>query len=123
MHGHQRAEGGLAALNLFASERLRNEVHTGTPVLLGDHHPEQPELRYMIDDRPVESVIPVVLHSCREHPVIDEPSRGLLQVKLLVSEGEINHEPRRPPSATALRPHRVLAASLRQSSADARVGP
>src|SRR5204863_6354774 len=41
VHRDQRPEGGLAALDLLAGERLRDEVEAGAAVLLGDHDPEQ----------------------------------------------------------------------------------
>src|SRR5207248_10173029 len=42
--GDERAERGLAALDLLASERLADEVEAGAAVLLGDDDPENAEL-------------------------------------------------------------------------------
>ena len=83
MDGDERAERGLAPLDLLARERLRDEVEPGAAVLLGDDDPEHPELRHPRDQLEVELVLDVVLDRDRQHAVVDERADGVLHVALL----------------------------------------
>ena len=78
MHGDERAERRLAALDLLADERLGDEVEAGAAVLGRDRRAEQPELGHALDDPHVELVVDVVLDGDRQHPLVHELADGLL---------------------------------------------
>ncbi len=88
--GDERAEGGLAALDLLTRERLADEVHARSAELLGNHDSEQPELRHSLDHAQVEVVVDVVLHRVREHALVHELADGRLHLPLLRGEVEIH---------------------------------
>ena len=86
----QRAEGRLAALDLLARERLRDEVEPGPAVLLRDRDPEDAELGHALDRAHVEVVRDVVLDRVREDPILDELPDRVLEQPLLVGELEVH---------------------------------
>ena len=90
MDRDQRPERGLAALDLLADERLRDEVEPGAAVLLGDHDPEQAQLGHALDHAHVEVVVDVVLDRVRQHALVHEVADGLLDQALLVGELEVH---------------------------------
>ena len=90
MDGDQRPEGGLAALDLLAGERLGDEVEAGAAVLLGDHDPEQAQFGHALDDPEVEVVVDVVLDRLRQHALVDERADGVLDQTLLGGELEVH---------------------------------
>ena len=90
MHRDQRSERGLSSLDLLADECLRDEVHPRTAVLLRDDDPEQAELGHAVDCLRVEAMIDVVLDGIGQDTVVDEPPDRLLDLPLLVGEGEIH---------------------------------
>ncbi len=83
MDGDERAEGGLAALDLLAGERLGDEVHAGAAVLLRDDDAEEAELGHALDRLEVELVLDVVLDRVRKDALVDEPPDGRLHLALL----------------------------------------
>ena len=85
MDRDQRPERRLAALDLLARERLRDEVEAGAAVLHGDHDPEDPKLRHARDQLEIEVMVDVVLNRDREHPLIDEGAYRVLEQALLCS--------------------------------------
>ena len=103
--GDQRAERRLAALDLLAGERLRDEVHSGPAVLLRDDDSEQPELGHSLDHGHVEVVVDVVLDRVRKHALVHELADGRLHLALLRSELEIH--------GTSVRGRLVDSAALR----------
>ena len=90
MHGDQRPERRLAALDLLARERLRDEVEPGAAVLLGDHDPEDPELRHARDQVEIELVIDVVLDRDRQDAIVDEGAYCVLDQALLGRKLEVH---------------------------------
>ena len=90
MDGDQRAEGGLAALDLLAGERLGDEVHSGPAVLLRNDDSEQPEVGHSLDHGHVEVVVDVVLDRVRKHALVHELADCCLHLALLRSELEIH---------------------------------
>src|SRR5919202_1078559 len=105
--GDQRAEGGLAALDLLAGERLGDEVEPRAAVLLGDRDPEDAELGHALDHLRVEPVRDVVLDRVGEDPLVDEAPDGLLEQPLLVGQPEVHGPSLRgePSRASAQRRH------------------
>src|SRR5262249_46023174 len=91
--GDQRPERRLAALDLFAGERLADEVEPGAAVLLGDDDAEDSELGHPRDRVEVELVLDVVLDRVRQDAVVDELANGVLQQALLVAELEVHCRP------------------------------
>jgi len=77
VHRDQRPERSLAALDLLARQRLRDEVEPGSAVLLRDHDPEQPQLGHPLDHGQVEVVVDVVLDGVREHALVDDVTLDL----------------------------------------------
>ena len=90
MHRDQRSECGLSTLDLLADERLRDEVHPRAAVLLRDDDPEQAELGHAVDCLRVEAMVDVVLDGGGQDAIVDEPPNRLLNLPLLVGEGEIH---------------------------------
>ncbi len=90
VHRDQRAERGLAALDLLAGKRLGDEVEAGAAVLLGDHDSEQPQLGHAGDRVHVEPVVDVVLDGVRQHALVHERAHGVLDEALLVCKVEVH---------------------------------
>ena len=88
--GDQRAERGLAALDLLADERLGDEVEAGAAVLLGNDDSEQPQLGHALDHADVEVVVDVVLDRVRQHALVHEVANRVLDEALLVGELEVH---------------------------------
>ena len=88
--GDERAEGGLAPLDLLAGEGLADEVHARAAVLLGDDDPEQAEFRHPLDDTDVEVMVDVVLDRVGQDPLVDELTNGRLDLPLLRREVELH---------------------------------
>ena len=86
----ERPKGGLATLDLLAREGLRDEVHAGAAVLLGNDDPQQPELGHAFDHGHVQVVVDVVLDRVREHAFVHELADGRLHLALLGRELEIH---------------------------------
>ena len=84
--GDQRPERRLAALDLLAGERLRDEVEAGAAVLLGNDDAEQPQLGHALDHAHVELVVDVVLDRVRQHALVHERAHRLLDQALLVGQ-------------------------------------
>ena len=88
--GDQRAERGLAALDLLADERLGDEVEAGAAVLLRNDDSEQAQLRHPLDHAQVEVVVDVVLDRVRQHALVHEGANGVLGEALLVCQLEVH---------------------------------
>ena len=90
MDRDQRAEGGLAALDLLADQRLAHVVETGAAVLDRDRRAEQAELGHPLDDAHVEVMVDVVLLGHRQHPPVDELAHRLGDRALLIGQLEVH---------------------------------
>ena len=90
MDGDERAERGLAALDLLAGEGLADEVETGAAVLLRDDDPEDAELGHSVDQLHVEPVRDVVLDRHGQDALVHEGADGVLDEALLVAELEVD---------------------------------
>ena len=80
----------LAPLDLLAGERLGDEVEPAAAVRLGDHDPEQPELRHPLDHAQVEPMVDVVLDRDRQDPLLDERTYCVLDQPLLAGKLEVH---------------------------------
>jgi DNA-directed RNA polymerase sigma subunit (sigma70/sigma32) len=89
VHRNQRAEGGLAALDLLADERLGDVVEPRSAVLDRDHRAQQAQLGHALDDAHVEVVVDVVLLRDRHDATINELADRLLDRELLVGQIEV----------------------------------
>ena len=122
MHRDQRPEGGLAALDLLARERLGDVVEAGAAVLLRDDDPEDPELGHALDQIHVELVVDVVLHGDRQDALVHEGADGVLDQPLLVGELEVHApsfmSPRQPGGGT-----RTSSSTTRRSGRRTRAHP
>ena len=98
MDGDERAERGLAALDLLAREGLGDEVEPCAAVLLRDDHAEDAELGHPLDQLDVEVVVDVVLYRDGEHSLVDERPDRLLDQTLLVGQLEVHGQRLVPPS-------------------------
>jgi len=103
VHGDQRPERRLAALDLLTNERLRDVVEPGPTVRLRDHDPENPQLRHPLDQIEVELVLDVVRDRDGQDPLVDEVAHGLLRQALLVGEVEVHRRESLPASPRANR--------------------
>ena len=107
MHRDQRPEGRLAALDLLARERLRDEVEPRAAVLLRDHDPEQAELGHALDHAHVQVMVDVVLDRVRQDARVHEVAHGALDQALLVGELEVHRA-----AESMQRPVRPAGASI-----------
>ena len=73
-----------AARELLDDHRVGRQVEPHPAVLLGDRHPEQPELLHLLDDRLGELVLVVVVLGLREDLLVDELADHLRDGLLLV---------------------------------------
>ena len=84
-----------AARELLDDHRVGRQVEPHPAVLLGDRHPEQPELLHLLDDRLRELVRGVVVLGLRDDLLVDELADHLddrlLLVGLLVERGGDGH--------------------------------
>src|SRR5215208_5951616 len=110
MNRDQRPERSLAALDLLARKRLRDEVETRAAVLLRNHDAEQPQLGHPLDHTQVEVVVDVVLDRVREHALVDERPHRVLCQPLFRGKFEVHRAQvyGREPSNTLLQPHELL---------------
>ena len=123
MHRDQRPEGGLAALDLLARQRLGDEVEPGAAVLLRDHDPEQPELGHALDHAQVEVVVDVVLDRVREHALVDERTHGVLNQPLLRGKVEVHGRESMEAPRPGPAPGRRLRARAARAAGHARLHP
>ena len=73
-----------AARELLDDHRVGGQVEPHPAVLLGDRHPEEPELLHLLDDRLGELVLVVVVLRVREDLLVDELAHHLGDRLLLV---------------------------------------
>ena len=120
--GDQRPERRLAALDLLAGERLRDEVEPRAAVLLRDDDPEDPELGHPLDQLQVELVVDVVLDGDRQDALVHEGADGVLDQPLLVGELEVHAGESTPAADLAQEPERARPPGADQRDEEERAG-
>ena len=73
MHGDRRVDGR----DLLERDEIRQRVESEPVVLLGDHHPEEPELAELADQRWLEVRVAVPLGGVRRDLRVGEIAREL----------------------------------------------
>ncbi len=74
-----------APAELLDDHRVGRQIETHAAVLLGDRHPEQPELLHLLDDRLGEAVLVVVVLGVGNDLLVGELAHHLADRLLLIS--------------------------------------
>ena len=89
LHRRERADAGVAALELLHDEAVRDVVEPGAAVLLGQVGAEHAELGHLRDQLLREASLDVALADDRQHVLVDEGADGVADGALFLGEERV----------------------------------